>query len=98
MCILQASDSDAIIQHPANENDVAIFAFTSKPERFSKNTVSIPDTVACESYVVLLHAGVNFTRVFLKSSDKFFCSFDFVQVVQTGQTNSLWIQRGAEVL
>ena len=36
MFIFQASDCDAIIQHPANENDVAIFAFTSK----NKNTVS----------------------------------------------------------
>jgi hypothetical protein len=36
MFIFQASDSDAVIQHPANENDVAIFAFTSK----NKNTVS----------------------------------------------------------
>ena len=38
---LQALDSDTTIKHPPNETEVAIFAFTSKPDMFSKNTVSI---------------------------------------------------------
>ena len=43
----QASDSDLVIKHPPNESEVAIFAFTSKPDMFSKNTVSIESCENC---------------------------------------------------